>query len=183
MIEDEVRIEHIDDLNYLNYKKHADSIVSSITTIAAVAGISITDLARLTNLSYKTLKKAISGGKSSFKTYSKLNNAIKTIAFTEQKEIKMNVSFKPLSNRVLVKQAPVENVSSGGIIIPDSAEKNTAIGLVEAVGPGKSNNGNFISPIVKIGDSVLFGKFSGTKINLKGEEYLIIKEDEILGIV
>ncbi len=93
-------------------------------------------------------------------------------------------NIKPLYDKVLIKRVENESVSAGGIIIPDSAQEKTQIGLVKAVGTGKINNdGSIRSLNVKNGDKVLFGKFSGTEIKLESEEYLIIREEEILAIV
>ncbi|MBU4270119.1 co-chaperone GroES [Candidatus Dependentiae bacterium] len=93
-------------------------------------------------------------------------------------------NIKPLYDKVLIKRVENESVSAGGIIIPDSAQEKTQIGLVKAVGTGKVNNdGSIRSLNVKTGDKVLFGKFSGTEIKLESEEYLIIREEEILAIV
>ncbi|MFH1461341.1 MAG: co-chaperone GroES [bacterium] len=96
----------------------------------------------------------------------------------------MKKNIKPLYDKVLIQRVESESTSSGGIIIPDSAQEKTQIGLVKAVGQGKVNNDGILKPlIVKEGDSVLFGKYSGTEIKLDGQEYLIIREDELLGII
>ncbi len=96
----------------------------------------------------------------------------------------MAKSIKPLHDKILIQRVESETTSSGGIIIPDSAQEKTQIGIVKAVGQGKFNNdGTLRSLNVKVGDSVLFGKFSGTEVELEGQEYLIIREEEILGIV
>ena len=94
----------------------------------------------------------------------------------------MNV--KPLADRVLVEPAVAELKTAGGIIIPDTAKEKPQEGLVVAVGNGKIlENGTKITLDVKAGDHVLFGKYSGTDIKVEGEEYLIIREDEVLGIL
>ena len=90
----------------------------------------------------------------------------------------------PLYDRVLLKRVESEQTSSGGIIIPDTAQEKTQVGIIEATGEGKvSKDGTVVALKVKQGDKVLFGKYSGTEIKLGGQEYLIVKEDEILGIV
>lgn len=96
----------------------------------------------------------------------------------------MAKNIKPLYDKVLIQRVASEQTSAGGIIIPDSAQEKTQIGIVKAAGSGKINSDGSLRPlIVKVGDSVLFGKFSGTEIKLEGEDYLIIREDEILGVV
>ncbi len=96
----------------------------------------------------------------------------------------MSEKITPLYDKVLLKRVESEQTSSGGIIIPDTAQEKTQIGVIEEVGHGKVAKDGSIKPlIVKKGDKVLFGKYSGTEVKLAGQEYLIIKEDEILGIV
>ena len=91
--------------------------------------------------------------------------------------------IKPLSDRVLVQPKPAEDKTDSGIIIPDSAEEKPQEGTVVAAGPGKVENGNKIDMSVSEGDEVLYGKYSGTEVTLDGEEYLIMRESDILGIV
>jgi chaperonin GroES len=94
----------------------------------------------------------------------------------------MNV--KPLQDRVLLKRVESEAKTKGGLYIPDSAKEKPAEGIVLAVGSGKTlEGGETITPQVKEGDRVLFGKYSGTEIKIDGEERIIIREDDILGIV
>ncbi len=94
----------------------------------------------------------------------------------------MNV--KPLFDRVLVKRVDSDTKTKGGLYIPDSAKEKPQEGLVLAVGAGKTlDNGNTATMQVKEGDRVLFGKYSGTEIKVDGEERLIIREDDILGIL
>ncbi|MCK4650804.1 co-chaperone GroES [Candidatus Babeliales bacterium] len=96
----------------------------------------------------------------------------------------MSDKIIPLYDRVLIKRVEGEQKSSGGIIIPDTAQEKTQIGIIEEVGEGKvMNDGSVRILKVKKGDKILFGKYSGTEIKLGGEEFLIVKEDEILGIV
>ena len=93
----------------------------------------------------------------------------------------MNV--KPLQDRVILKRIEDQETVRGGIIIPDSAKEKQQEGEVVAVGSGKRLEDGTVLPLeVNAGDRVLFGKYSGTEIKLDGEEYLIVKEDEILGI-
>lgn len=91
--------------------------------------------------------------------------------------------IKPLSDRVLVQPSPAEEKTESGIIIPDSAKEKPQEGTVVAAGPGKVENGTKIDMSVTEGDKVLYGKYSGTEVTLDGEEYLIMRESDILGIV
>lgn len=91
--------------------------------------------------------------------------------------------IKPLSDRVLVQPEPAEDKTESGIIIPDTAKEKPQEGKVVAAGPGKVENGTKIEMSVKKGDTVLYGKYSGTEITLDGQEYLIMRESDILGIV
>ena len=94
----------------------------------------------------------------------------------------MNV--KPLQDRILVKRIESENKTKGGLFIPDTAKEKPAEGIVQAVGSGKTlDDGKTVAPQVKAGDRVLFGKYSGTEIKVDGVEHIIIREDDILGIV
>ncbi len=94
------------------------------------------------------------------------------------------MKIRPLNDRILVKRMASEEMSAGGIIIPDSAKEKPAEGEVVAVGPGKLNdNGERVAMDVKVGDAVLFSKYGGTDIKLDGEDYLIMREDDILGVV
>ena len=92
--------------------------------------------------------------------------------------------FRPLGDRILIKRIKEEEKTKGGIIIPDSAKEKPQEGKVVAVGKGKSNDEGKVFPLdVKAGDRVLFGKYSGTEIKIDGEELLIMREEEVLGIV
>jgi chaperonin GroES len=92
--------------------------------------------------------------------------------------------FRPLHDRVLVKRIEAEAKSPGGIIIPDTAKEKPQEGEVIAVGPGGRDQSGKLTPIdVKVGNRVLFGKWSGTEIKLDGVEYLIMKETDILGVL
>jgi chaperonin GroES len=91
----------------------------------------------------------------------------------------MNVKIKPLSDRVLVSPAEAEQKTAGGIIIPDTAKEKPQKGTVIAVGPGKKEE----PMTVKAGDTVLYGKYSGTELQLEGDTYLIMKESDIYAII
>lgn len=92
--------------------------------------------------------------------------------------------FRPLHDRVVIRRAEGDLVSKGGIIIPDNAKEKPQEGVVVAVGPGsRDDSGKLIPPDVKAGDTVLFGKWSGTEVKLDGEELLIMKESDIMGIL
>ena len=94
------------------------------------------------------------------------------------------MAFKPLHDRVLVRRVESEEKTAGGLIIPDSAKEKPAEGEVVAVGAGaKDDDGDRIAMDVATGDKILFGKWSGTEITLDGEELLIMKESDILGII
>lgn len=92
--------------------------------------------------------------------------------------------FRPLHDRVVVRRITAEEKTAGGIIIPDTAKEKPMEGEVIAVGPGARNEaGALVAPDVKAGDRVLFGKWSGTEVKLDGEELLIMKESDIMGVV
>lgn len=92
-------------------------------------------------------------------------------------------AIKPLSDRVLVQPDGAEEKTSSGIIIPDTAKEKPQRGTIVAVGDGRYENGTKIDMIVKKGDKVLYGKYAGTELALDGEDYLIMRESDILGIV
>lgn len=94
------------------------------------------------------------------------------------------MKIRPLNDRLLVKRLAEEAKTAGGIIIPDSAKEKPAEGEVVAVGPGKLNDkGERMTLQVKAGDRVLFSKYGGTEVKLEGDDYLIMREDDILGVV
>src|SRR5689334_8770306 len=94
------------------------------------------------------------------------------------------VKFRPLHDRVLVKRIELEGKTAGGIIIPDTAKEKPMEGEVVAVGAGARNEaGHLVALDVKAGDRVLFGKWSGTEIKVDGQDYLVMKESDIVGIV
>ena len=93
------------------------------------------------------------------------------------------MKFSPLHDRVLVRRIEGEDKTKGGLIIPDTAKEKPAEGEVISAGPGaRKDSGELIAPSVKSGDKILFGKWSGTEIKLDGEELLIMKESDILGV-
>ncbi len=91
----------------------------------------------------------------------------------------MSVNFRPLADRVLVEPTAAETKTASGIIIPDSAKEKPQEGTVVAVGPGKVDE----PTTVKVGDKVLYGKYSGTELKIEGTDYLIVKESDLLGIL
>ena len=94
------------------------------------------------------------------------------------------MAFRPLGDRVLVRRVEDEEKTRGGIIIPDTVKEKPMEGQVVAVGPGARNEqGQIIAPDVKAGDRVLFGKWSGTEVKLDGQELLIMKESDIMGVL
>jgi len=96
----------------------------------------------------------------------------------------MATKFRPLHDRVVIKRIDAEEKSKGGIIIPDTAKEKPQEGEVIAVGPGgRDESGKLITIDVKAGDRVLFGKWSGTEVKLDGEELLIMKESDIMGVI
>ena len=96
----------------------------------------------------------------------------------------MAIRFRPLQDRVIVKRVDSkEERSTGGIIIPDTAKEKPQEGKVVAVGPGRREDGKLIKLDVKAGDRILFGKYSGSEIKLDGEEHLILREEDILGVL
>jgi chaperonin GroES len=93
-------------------------------------------------------------------------------------------NFRPLHDRVVVQRIDAEEKTKGGIIIPDTAKEKPQEGKVVAVGPGgRDESGQLIKPDVKVGDRVLFGKWSGTEVRIDGEELLIMKESDIMGVI
>jgi chaperonin GroES len=95
---------------------------------------------------------------------------------------KMN--FRPLHDRVVVQRVDAETKTKGGIIIPDTAKEKPQEGKIIAVGPGgRDEAGQLIKPDVKVGDRVLFGKWSGTEVKIDGEDLLIMKESDIMGVI
>jgi chaperonin GroES len=98
----------------------------------------------------------------------------------------MKVKIRPLGDRILVKRLDEEKEqrTAGGIIIPDTAKEKPMEAKVEAVGPGRRlDDGKLVKLDVKVGDRVLIGKYSGTDVKIDGEEYLIMREDDVLGVI
>lgn len=94
------------------------------------------------------------------------------------------MKIQPLADRIVVKSAEAEEVTKGGIFLPDTAKEKPVMGEVIAVGPGKiADDGKKISMEVKVGDKVLYGKYSGTEVTIDGTEYLIMRESDIFGII
>jgi len=91
----------------------------------------------------------------------------------------MALNIKPLADRVIVEAAPAEQKTAGGIIIPDTAKEKPQRGTIVAVGAGKKDE----PMTVKVGDNVLYGKYAGTEINYEGNDYLIMKESDILAVI
>jgi chaperonin GroES len=94
------------------------------------------------------------------------------------------VKIRPLHDRVILKRIEEEEKSKGGIIIPDTAKEKPQEGKVVAVGKGKINEDGEVTPLdIKVDDRVLFGKYAGSEINIDGEEHLILREEDILGVI
>jgi len=94
------------------------------------------------------------------------------------------MKIKPLGDRVVIKPAAAEEKSRGGIIIPDTAKERPVIGEIVAAGPGKtSDDGKLIPLAVKVGDKVMYGKYSATEVTLDGEDYLVMRETDIIAVV
>ncbi|MHB8336682.1 MAG: co-chaperone GroES [Ignavibacteriaceae bacterium] len=94
------------------------------------------------------------------------------------------MNLKPLADRVIIKPSEAEETTKGGIILPDTAKEKPIEGTVVAVGPGKiSDDGKQVKPEIKVGDKVLYGKYSGTEVTVEGEEYLIMRESDIFAII
>jgi chaperonin GroES len=94
------------------------------------------------------------------------------------------MKIRPLHDRVIVRRLEEERKSAGGIVIPDNAAEKPDQGEVIAVGPGKKTEDGKVLPVdVKVGDRVLFGKYSGTSVKIEGDEYLVMREEDIMGVV
>ena len=94
------------------------------------------------------------------------------------------MKIRPLHDRVIVRRMEEERTSAGGIVIPDSATEKPAQGEVLAAGKGKVNEKGDVSPLdVKVGDKVLFGKYAGTEVKVEGEELLVMREEDIMGVI
>jgi chaperonin GroES len=96
----------------------------------------------------------------------------------------MSIKIRPLHDRIVIRRMEEERTTGGGIVIPDSATEKPIQGEVVAVGTGKRlDSGEVIKPDVKVGDRVLFGKYSGTEVKISGSELLVMREDDIMGVV
>ena len=94
------------------------------------------------------------------------------------------MKLRPLQDRILVQRVKEDEKTKGGIIIPDTAKEKPAEGKVQAVGNGKvGEDGKRVALEIKVGDRILFGKYSGTEVKIDGEEYLIMREDDVLGVI
>ncbi|MBS4035443.1 MAG: co-chaperone GroES [Ignavibacterium sp.] len=94
------------------------------------------------------------------------------------------INLKPLADRIVVKPAEAEEKTAGGIILPDTVKEKPVEGTIVAAGPGKvADDGKVVKMEVKVGDKVLYGKYSGTEVTINGEEYLIMRESDIFGIL
>ena len=94
------------------------------------------------------------------------------------------MSVKPLADRVLVEALEAAEKTAGGLYIPDNAKEKPQKGKIIAVGPGKaSDNGTIVKPEVKVGDTVLYGKYSGTEVSVEGKDYLIMRESDLLAVI
>src|SRR6478736_2476401 len=112
-----------------------------------------------------------------------LDVRVPIVSSTEMEEV-ITMAFRPLHDRVLVRRIEAEEKTAGGIIIPDSAKEKPSEGEIVAVGSGTRADDGKVTPLdVKAGDRVLFGKWSGTEVKLDGEDLLIMKESDIMGIV
>ena len=108
----------------------------------------------------------------------------RTLESKANKKGEMQMKMRPLQDRVIVKRLEEEEKTKGGIIIPDSAKEKPQEGKVIAVGKGKTTDEGKVIPLdVKAGDRILFGKYSGTEVKIDGEEHLIMREEDILGII
>ena len=94
------------------------------------------------------------------------------------------MAFRPLDDRVVVRRVDSEEKTAGGIIIPDTAKEKPSEGVIEAVGRGaRDESGKLVALDVKVGDRILFGKWSGTEVKLNGEDLIIMKESDIMGVI
>jgi chaperonin GroES len=94
------------------------------------------------------------------------------------------MNFKPLGDRILIRQVEAEGKTAGGIIIPDTAKEKPMQGEVLAVGSGTRNQDGNVTPLeIKVGDAIMYGKWGGTEIKLEGEDLIIMKESDVMGII
>ena len=96
----------------------------------------------------------------------------------------MSIKFRPLQDRVMLKRSEEERKTAGGIVIPDNAGEKPQKGIVQAIGPGKHTSDGKLQPMfVKVGDEVLFSKYSGTEIKIGEETFLVMREEDIMGVI
>ncbi|MBF0261878.1 MAG: co-chaperone GroES [Magnetococcales bacterium] len=96
----------------------------------------------------------------------------------------MTIPFKPLHDRILIKRVEQQDKTAGGIILPDTAQEKPVQGVVLAVGSGAVRDNGKVRPLdVKVGDRILFGKYGGTDVKLQGEEYVILRETDVMGVI
>jgi len=97
---------------------------------------------------------------------------------------KVDVKIRPLGDRALVERLEADQRSPGGIVIPGTAKEKPQEGIIRAIGPGgKDKDGKLIPMSVKVGDKIIFGKYSGSEVKLGGKEYVVVREDDIIGII
>ena len=95
----------------------------------------------------------------------------------------MSVSIKPLEDRIVIKQVDAEQVTASGLVIPDTAKEKPQQGEIVAVGPGRFEKDKRVPMDVKVGDKVLYGKYSGTEVTVDGEQLLILRESDVLAVL
>jgi chaperonin GroES len=93
------------------------------------------------------------------------------------------VALKPLEDRVVVQANEAEETTASGLVIPDTAKEKPQQGEIVAVGPGRTEDGNRVAMEVKVGDKVLYGKYSGTEVTIENEQYLILRESDVLAVI
>ncbi|HVE44375.1 MAG TPA: co-chaperone GroES [Gammaproteobacteria bacterium] len=93
------------------------------------------------------------------------------------------LKIRPLGDRIVIDPQETDTTSPGGIVIPDTAKEKPAKGIVVAIGPGKATDGKVKPLEVKVGDKVLYSKYAGTNINLDSKEYLVMREDDVMGVI
>jgi len=93
------------------------------------------------------------------------------------------MNLKPLDDRIVVKPNEAEKTTASGLVIPDTAKEKPQQGEIVAVGPGRTEDGNRVAMEVKVGDKVLYGKYSGTEVTIENEQYLILRESDVLAVI
>jgi chaperonin GroES len=111
-------------------------------------------------------------------------NFLEKLSITMKEEVRMSISIKPLGSRVVVEPIEQEEVTAGGIVLPETAKEKPQKGTILSVGPGdRDEDGDRIAMDVKVGDTVLFAKYAGTEIKLNNKKLLILKESDVLAIL